>query len=128
MEERAKLTNTEWEVYECLWESAPLTITQIANRLMERTGWSRSTGETLVRRMAEKGLLRWEQGARAKLYYPIFHREEAALGETRSFLKKVFGGSVGLMVNAMAESEELSPEEIDQLYAALRKLEEKRHD
>lgn len=65
-------------------------------------------GETLVRRMAEKGLLRWEQGARAKLYYPIFHREEAALGETRSFLKKVFGGSVGLMVNAMAESEELS--------------------
>ncbi len=128
MREKQRLTNTEWEVYECLWERAPLTMTQIANRLMERMGWSRSTGETLVRRMADKGLFRWEQGKKAKLYYPLFDREDAALRETRGFLEKVFGGSLGLMVNTMAEREELSQEEIDQLYAALRKLEEKRHD
>lgn len=122
------LTNTEWEVYECLWERAPLTITQIANRLIERIGWSRSTGETLVRRMTDKGLLRWEQGSKAKLYYPLFEREDAALREARSFLNKVFGGSLGLMVNAVAEREDLSREEIDQLYEALRKMEEKCHE
>ncbi len=127
MDDKLRLTNTEWEVCECLWERAPLTITQIARRLTERTGWTKSTGETLVRRMEEKGLLRWEQGPRAKLYYPKFKREEAALRETRGFLRKVFGGSVGLMVSAMAESEDLSQEEIDELYAALKKLEEKRH-
>ena len=125
--DKQRLTNTEWEVCECLWERSPLTITQIARRLTERTGWTKSTGETLVRRMEEKGLLRWEQGPRAKLYYPKFRREEAALRETRGFLRKVFGGSVGLMVSAMAESEDLSQEEIDELYAALKKLEEKRH-
>ena len=127
MDDKLRLTNTEWEVCECLWERSPLTITQIARRLTERTGWTKSTGETLVRRMEEKGLLRWEQGPRAKLYYPKFRREEAALRETRGFLRKVFGGSVGLMVSAMAESEDLSQEEIDELYAALKKLEEKRH-
>ena len=123
-----KLTSTEWEVYECLWEESPLTMTQIANRLSARTGWTRSTGETLVRRMAEKGLLRWEQGAKAKLYYPVMDREDAVVEETRGFLQKVFGGSVGLLVNTMAEREALSREEIDQLYEALRKLEEKNHD
>ena len=128
MSDKQRLTNTEWEVYECLWERSPLTMTQIANRLTERTGWTRSTGETLVRRMAEKGILRWEQGMKAKLYYPVFDREDAALRETHGFLRKVFGGSVGLMVNTMAEREELSQEEIDQLCAALRKLEEKGHD
>lgn len=105
-----------------------LTMTQIAARLTERTGWTKSTGETLVRRMADKGLLRWEQGTKAKLYFPTVAREDAVVQETRGFLRKVFGGSVGLLVNTMAEREELSREEIDQLYEALRKLEEKGHD
>ena len=126
--EKQRLTNTEWEVCECLWEQAPMTMTQIANRLTERPGWTRSTGETLVRRMADKGLLRWEQGRKAKLYYPMVAREDAVVRETRGFLQKVFGGSVGLLVNTMAEREELSREEIDQLYETLRKLEEKDHD
>ena len=103
MWEKQRLTSTEWEVCECLWESAPLTLTQIANRLTERTGWTRSTGETLVRRMAEKGLLRWEQGAKARLYYPVMDREDAVARETKGFLQKVFGGSVGLLVNTMAD-------------------------
>lgn len=128
MKEKQLLTNTEWEVCECMWETSPLTMTQIAARLTERTGWTKSTGETLVRRMAEKGLLRWEQGAKAKLYSPTVAREDAVVRETRGFLQKVFGGSVGLLVNTMAEREELSREEIDQLYEALRKLEEKNHD
>ena len=128
MKEKQLLTNTEWEVCECLWEESPLTMTQIASRLTERTGWTKSTGETLVRRMADKGLLRWEQGKKAKLFYPTVAREDAVVRETRGFLQKVFGGSVGLLVNTMAEQEELSRDEIDQLYEALRKLEEKRHD
>lgn len=128
LSEKQRLTNTEWEVCECLWERSPLTMTQIASRLTERTGWTRSTGETLVRRMAAKGLLRWEQGAKAKFYYPTVNREDAVLQETRGFLQKVFGGSVGLLVNTMAEQEELSREEIDQLYETLRKLEERNHD
>ena len=32
---KEKLTNTEWEVCECLWEESPLTMTQIAARLTE---------------------------------------------------------------------------------------------
>ena len=128
MKEKQLLTNTEWEVCECLWEEAPLTMTQIASRLTQRTGWTKSTGETLVRRMADKGLLRWEQGAKAKLYSPTVKREDAVVRETRGFLQKVFGGSVGLLVNTLAENEALSPEEVGQLYDALRKLEEKGHD
>ena len=126
--EKQRLTNTEWEVCECLWEQSPMTMTQIASRLTQRTGWTKSTGETLVRRMADKGLLSWEQGRKAKLYYPTVAREDAVVQETRGFLQKVFGGSVGLLVNTMAEREELSREEIGQLYEALRKLEEKGHD
>ena len=122
------LTPAEWAVYECLWERAPLTLTQIANQLMGSKGWSRSTGETMVRRMADKGIIRWEQGEKAKLYYPLIRRGEAALRETRSFLERVYHGSLGMMVSAVAAEERLSRAEIDELYAALKKLEENCHD
>lgn len=44
--------------------------------------------------------------------------------ETRSFLDRVYRGSVGLMVSAMAEDNALTREEIDQLYAILKQAEE----
>ena len=48
----------------------------------------------------------------------------AVRGETRSFLDKVYRGSVGLMVSALAEDKALSKQEIDELYEILRKAEE----
>ena len=122
--EKQRLTSTEWEVCECLWEESPLTMTQIAARLTERTGWTKSTGETLVRRMADKGLLRWEQGTKAKLYSPTVAREDAVVQETRGFLRKVFGGSVGLLVSSLADRSSLTRADIDELYAILDRAEE----
>lgn len=95
MKEKQLLTNTEWEVCECLWEDSPLTMTQIAARLTERTGWTKSTGETLVRRMADKGLLRWEQGTKAKLYFPTVAREDAVVQETGASCAKSSGAAWG---------------------------------
>lgn len=43
--------------------------------------------------------------------------------ETRSFLDRVYQGSVGLMVSAMASEKALSQEEIDALYAILKEAE-----
>ena len=44
--------------------------------------------------------------------------------ETRSFLDRVYRGSVGLMMSAMARHQELSSEEIAQLREILREAEE----
>lgn len=124
-EKQVGLTNGEWAVYECLWESAPLTLTQLAGMLTERVGWSKSTGETVVSRMEKKGVIRYQQGKKAKLYYPIIRREDAVLSETKAFLDKVYSGSVGMMISAMAEREALSKEEIDELYEILKNAEKK---
>ncbi|MBQ3405045.1 MAG: BlaI/MecI/CopY family transcriptional regulator [Oscillospiraceae bacterium] len=126
MYSKFNLTNNEWEIYECLWEASPLTLVQIARRFVERTGLARTTGETMVLRMEKKGLFRVEKGGRAKLYYPIISRDEASRRETRSFLDRVYGGKIGLLVNAMAD-EELTSEDIDELYSILKKAEEKRN-
>lgn len=122
------LSAAEWQIMECLWEHSPRTLMEIVRALTPATGWSKSTIVTMVTRLEAKGALRHTEGARARLYSPTVLREQAALQETESLLRRVYRGSVGLLVNTMAEREELSREEIDQLYEVLRKLEEKGHD
>ena len=96
------LTNSEWYVLDCLWERAPQTVTQLVPILKEKVGWAKSTTITTLRRMEDKGLVRVEVQGRAKHYFPAVEREKAARQETRSFLDRVYQGSVGLMVSSMA--------------------------
>ena len=123
-----RLTAGEWETYECLWEDSPLTLAQIRRRHVERTGQSTSTAETVLSRMAKKGLVRVEQGRKAKLFYPLFPREEAVMEETHSFVKKMYHGSPLSVVNAMVNSGELTDKDIAELYQLLEKEMEKRND
>lgn len=122
--EELTLTNSEWYVMDCLWERAPRTVMELVAALGERLGWAKSTTITTLRRMEDKGLVRCEVEGRTRHYFPAVEREGAVLRETRSFLDKVYRGSVGLMVSAMAQDKALSKAEIEELYEILRKAEE----
>ena len=117
--ERVKLTSSEWNVLGCLWEQSPRTAMQIVSELERTVGWHRSTTITILHRMEAKGLLRCEQAGRGKAYVPLVDREQAEVAETRSFLDRVYRGSVGLMMSAMAQRQELSGDEIAELRAIL---------
>lgn len=117
--ELIKLTSSEWNVLNCLWEQSPRTVMQIVSELEKTVGWHRSTTITTLRRMEEKGLLRGEQAGRGTSYVPLVDREQAEVAETRSFLDRVYQGSVGMMMSAMAQRRELSREEIAELRTIL---------
>ncbi|MCI9374583.1 MAG: BlaI/MecI/CopY family transcriptional regulator [Lachnospiraceae bacterium] len=119
-----KLSEAEWKVMNFLWEEAPRTIMQITNHFKETTGWTKHTVMTFLRRMEEKGAVHYEEGERAKLFYPDIEKTEAAFQETEEFLDKVFNGRLGLMLNTMVERKSLSGEEITELYEILKRAEE----
>ena len=118
----AKLTASEWNVLSCLWEKAPQTVMQLVAELGERVGWAKSTTITTLRRMEEKGLVSVEQTGRGKSYSPAVEREQAVTAETHSFLDRVYQGSVGLMMSAMAKRQELSRDEVAELRAILDRI------
>lgn len=118
-----KLTASEWNVLSCLWENSPRTAMQLVATLEKTVGWAKSTTITILHRMEAKGLIHCEQAGKNKTYTPIVEREQAAVAETRSFLDRVYQGSVGLMMSAMAERQELTAEEISQLKEILEKME-----
>lgn len=114
-----KLSDAEWKIMEVLWEQAPRTMMEITNALKEETGWTKHTVMSFLKRIEEKGALHYEEGEKAKLYYPDLKKEDASLQETEEFLNKVFHGKIGLMLNAMVQQKALSKTEIDELYQIL---------
>ncbi|MCI8698290.1 MAG: BlaI/MecI/CopY family transcriptional regulator [Oscillospiraceae bacterium] len=119
-----RLTASEWNILNCLWEHSPQTVMQLVGELEKTVGWARSTTITTLHRMEAKGLVRCERAGRGTAYVPRVERDRAALAETRSFLDRVYQGSVGMMMSAMARQEGLSREQIAQLRAILDQAEQ----
>lgn len=130
MEHRESLlTAAEWHLMECLWEKSPRTGREATEYLAQHAGWSRSTTLTMLRRMTDKGLIACAEDGGVKVYSPLLARNDAALRTTEDFLHRVYHGSVSMMMSAITQKQELSRQEIDELYAILRQAEKgARHD
>ena len=119
-----KLTASEWNILNYLWDGSPRTVMQIVGEMERTVGWARSTTVTTLSRMEAKGLVRRELASQGKPYIPLVERDQAALVETHSFLDRVYQGSVGLMMSAMVKQEGLSQQQIAQLRAILDEAEQ----
>lgn len=109
---------------ESLWASAPQTGRELTGKMETRMGWSRSTTLTLLRRLVEKGVVICDSQGTKKTFSPAVRREDAAQQETQSFLDRVYQGSLSMLVSNMTQKKAVSKEELDELYALLRELEE----
>ena len=118
---KINLSDSEWKLMNRLWDRAPMTITELTAALREDTGWTKNTIITMLSRLEAKGAVRYKEGGRAKQYFPTVDREDAARAETESFLSKVYGGSLGLMVSNLVESHALTEADIAELSAILEK-------
>ena len=122
-ERRIALSAGEWRVMEVLW-AGPKTLMELVRALRDDPGWAKSTVTTMVRRMEQKGLIAYTTEGRTKIFRAAVAREDAAAAETDSLLERAYHGSVGLMVSALVERNDLSKSDIDDLYAILRQAEE----
>lgn len=125
MEEKIKLSSSEWKIISLLWENQPMTIMQITNALSSDTAWTKHTVITLLKRMEAKNAVSYEQIGNAKHYSALITREDVAVSETQSFLQRLYRGSIGMMVNSMIKQNALSKEDIDELYDILKEAEDK---
>ena len=118
------LSDNEWKLMGRLWERSPRTIMELTADLREETGWSKNTIITMLSRLEAKGAVTYAEGGRARLYSPTITREAAALRETESLLKRVYRGSVGMLVSTLAQGGDLTEDDIAELAAILEKAKE----
>lgn len=119
------ISDGEWKVMDVLWDMAPCSLATIVNLLEEDTGWSKATVFVMLKRLIGKNAVAVDTSGKVQMYSPLIDRNKATIAETKSFLKKVYGGSIGLMISSMSGQETLSNEEIAELRKILDEAEQK---
>lgn len=114
-----QISNAEWKIMELLWDKEPRTLTELTKAFKESTGWSKQVINTMLLRMAEKGTVRYEEGKKAKQFFPVVSRSEAEENEADNILDKAFAGSPSLLISAMIRHQKLKKNDIDEICSLL---------
>jgi BlaI family penicillinase repressor len=120
-----KISDAEWQVMKVIWEREPVTSSDIVEMLKPVTKWSPTTIYTLINRLVNKKAVSIEEGTSPYVCRTLISREEIRMEESRSFLRKVFDGSLNLMLANFVEEQGLSEKEIDELKSILEKGKDK---
>ncbi|KUO60925.1 MAG: transcriptional regulator [Gracilibacter sp. BRH_c7a] len=110
-----RISDAEWLVMKVLWQENPLTASLITDHLQPEIGWSPKTIQTLIARLVKKGALAVNKEAGLNQYYPLLSQEECMVEETKTFLRKVYNGSLHGLIANFVNNESLSPKEIEEL-------------
>lgn len=121
-----KLTNSEWQLMNSLWERHPATARGIAERLPEDVKWAYTTIRTLLARLAEKGAIREYKEGNTSLYEPILTRENARHSALKTLVNQAFDGAYGPMMHFLVNDRRLSRAQREALAKILEDQTEKR--
>ena len=111
----SKIADSELEVMRILWrEGRPLSFAEIRKELESKTKWSKSTIQTLIVRLRDKGIIGTHTHY-VMLYTPNITEEEYMRAEEQNFLDKLFDGSAKKLVAALCKSGHLAENDIDEL-------------
>jgi len=119
------ITAQEWYIMNALWTGKKKSLMDITAEMKQSIGWSKSTCATMLRRMCEKELISYEIQGKTKWFYPLIEQREVIVPETKSFLHRIFRGSIGLMMNTLLEHDSLTDQDINELEEILAKAKKK---
>lgn len=110
-----KIFESEYRFCLILWEHEPINSTKLAALCKEQLGWSKATTYTVIRRLAERGVLKNENATVTALV----SKEDVQESELEQFVEKTFEGSIPAFIAAFSRSKKLTAEEISQLQALI---------
>ena len=120
--EHIRLSDGEWKLMKTLWARQPQTIAELVAALAAETGWTKATIFMMLKRLIAKGAVTMDDSGKFQEYSAAITYADVEPEETESFLSKVYGGSVGMMVSSLVGRGALSEQEIREskaiLYAA----------
>ncbi|GIP26186.1 beta-lactamase repressor [Paenibacillus sp. J23TS9] len=114
------ITEAELEIMRVLWANPYCPSSEVVKQMTDRMGWSPNTTRTLLSRLVQKEAAgaKLEKGSkRTQLFYPIISEQEYLQSETKSFMKKLYGGALKPMLANFLQDKKLNAQEIEDLKA-----------
>ena len=113
-----KLTDSEWQIMNALWERHPATAREISERLPDEVQWAYTTIKTMLTRLVGKKAVSERKRANTSVYEPLIGRDDAQKSAVSALIENAFGGAVEPFLGFVANST-ISPRQRRQLLEML---------
>ncbi|ERI93835.1 transcriptional regulator, BlaI/MecI/CopY family [Clostridiales bacterium oral taxon 876 str. F0540] len=123
MNESINVTDAELEIMKVIWRKSKVTAKEISEALEESIKWSPSTVKTLLGRLCSKGIISFNKKGKEYYYFSLVSKENYSIEESKSFLDKLFNGSLNLMLLNFVKNKKISKEEAEELRKILGEVE-----
>ena len=110
-----KIFESEYRFCLILWEQEPVNSTRLVELCRDRLGWSKATTYTVIRRLAERGVLKNENATVTSL----ISKEQAQQSRLQEMMEETFEGSVPAFLAAFSKSKKLTRQEVAQLQSMI---------
>ena len=118
--ETPKIFESEYRFCLILWEHEPVNSTKLVELCKAQLGWSKATTYTVIRRLAERGVLKNEN----TIVSSLISKDQAEESQVEELVEKTFQGSMPAFIAAFSRSKRLTQREVDQLKALIDGYEE----
>ncbi|MBU3810245.1 MAG: BlaI/MecI/CopY family transcriptional regulator [Candidatus Niameybacter stercoravium] len=109
------ISEAEYEVMKIIWAHAPISTTEVVERLLETSTWTPKTIQSLLARLVKKGALEYEKNSRVFVYTPLVKEEEYLEKESVTFLNRFYNGALNSMVVNFLKHDKLTKDDIEEL-------------
>lgn len=113
------LTEAELRLMKILWRQGESAVSDLVSGLSDTTPLAYTSVLTTIRILEKKGYVRHRQEGRAFLYSPCVAEQDAGQSEVRQLLQRFFGNSREQLLLSLLGDDEISPEELKRLKAAI---------
>lgn len=115
MKEYNRLPDSELEIMQIVWKhEPPVSRSVIEKELKKGRKLAPSTIITFLSRLCDRGFLSVEHQGRTNLYTPLVPQKDYLANESRSFLDRLYGGSLSAFAVSLSDSG-ISKDEIERL-------------
>ena len=106
-----RINNSEFRFCEILWANEPISSTELVKLCKEQLEWSKSTTYTIIKRLSDRGVVRFKD----KTVTSLVSREEARKAESIAFVDRSFAGSLPGFVATFVGGRKLTEAELNEL-------------
>ena len=111
-----QISEAEIEVMKVLWEKGDVTAKEIIVEIEKTNDWKPKTIQTLISRLVAKGAVSTvKKDAKSYIYSSTVKKEAYQSYANKSFIKKLYNGSLNLMLASFIKDAQLSKKDIEEL-------------
>lgn len=109
--ETPKIFESEYRFCLILWEHEPIKSRELVELCREQLGWKNSTTYTVIKRLAQRGVLKNEN----TVVTSLVSKDQVQAAEIDELVEKKFDGSLPAFVAAFTRHKKMTQREIDQV-------------